>query len=104
MSYSTDLRTRVIDYVKGGGSKAEAARRFGVGRHTVYRWLKQPVARRPGPRAPRVDTVRLRAHVLEKPDMYLAERAKLFGMTPSGMCRALKRLNLLKKNVVASES
>ncbi len=31
MRYSSDIRTRVIDFVYNGGSKAEEARRFQVG-------------------------------------------------------------------------
>ena len=39
MSYSKDLRTRVIDYIENGGSILSAARIYKVGRSTVYRWL-----------------------------------------------------------------
>ena len=39
MSYSVDLRKRVVSYVESGGSKSEAARRFEVSRKTVYNWL-----------------------------------------------------------------
>ena len=40
MRCSVDLRQRVVDFVRSGGSKAEAARRFKVGEASVYRWLK----------------------------------------------------------------
>ena len=39
MSYSVDLRKRVVNYIESGGSKSEAARRFEVSRKTVYNWL-----------------------------------------------------------------
>ena len=39
MSYSKDLRTRVIDYIENGGSILSAARIYKVGRSTIYRWL-----------------------------------------------------------------
>lgn len=29
-----------MEFIRGGGSKAEAARRFQVGEASVYRWLK----------------------------------------------------------------
>jgi len=32
-----DLRERVVKFLQAGGSKVEAARRFAVGRRTVYR-------------------------------------------------------------------
>jgi transposase len=38
MRCSQDLRKRVIDFVRGGGSKAEAARRFPVSRASGYNW------------------------------------------------------------------
>ena len=57
MSYSEDLRRRVVDYVHQGGSKAEAARLFKVSRGRVYAWLSLPpdqlAARKPGPTGPR---------------------------------------------------
>ena len=40
MRYSTDLRKRVLDFIKAGGSKAEASRRFSITRVTIDRWLK----------------------------------------------------------------
>ena len=43
MTYSLDLRQRVVSFVEGGGSKSEASRVFGVGRNTVYSWLRRPV-------------------------------------------------------------
>jgi transposase len=39
MTYSTDLRERVIAFVNEGGSKIEASQRFKVTRKTVYNWL-----------------------------------------------------------------
>ena len=67
MRCSSDLRRRVIDFVRNGGSKAEAARRFQVARSSVYRWMDAEdglAYRRPGPRGPRtLDWEALRAHV-----------------------------------------
>ena len=39
MSYSIDLRKRVVDYVENGGRIAQATGLFQVGRATIYRWL-----------------------------------------------------------------
>ena len=39
MSYSIDLRKRVVDYVEKGGRIAQAAGLFPVGRATIYRRL-----------------------------------------------------------------
>jgi transposase len=38
---SVDLRTKIVESVKKGISKSETARRFGVNRSTVGRYLKQ---------------------------------------------------------------
>ena len=40
-AYSVDLRTKIVESVKKGVSKSETARRFGVNRSTVGRYLKQ---------------------------------------------------------------
>ena len=39
MTYSIDLRQRVVDYVERGGSKVAAARVFNVSRGTIYNWF-----------------------------------------------------------------
>ena len=52
MSYSSDLRKRVLDFVIAGGSKAEASRTYDVSRTCIYNWLdaKDPLSRqKPGP-------------------------------------------------------
>jgi putative transposase len=40
-AYSVDLRTKIVQSVKKGVSKSETARRFGVNRSTVGRYLKR---------------------------------------------------------------
>lgn len=40
-TYSQDLRERIVAAVERGEPKAEVARRFSVGRTTVYAYLKQ---------------------------------------------------------------
>jgi transposase len=40
-AYSVDLRTKVVESVRRGISKSETARRFGVSRWTVKRYLDQ---------------------------------------------------------------
>jgi transposase len=100
MSYSIDLRKRVIAHVSCGGSKSEASRLFGVGRPTIYRWLSlSDLTPRPAKtRTGKLDKTKLAAHVREHPDVLLRERAAEFGVTPSGMWRALRRMRIRKKN------
>ena len=40
-AYSIDLHTKIVGSVKKDVSKSETARRFGVNRSTVHRYLKQ---------------------------------------------------------------
>jgi transposase len=39
--YSVDLRTKIVESVRSSVSKTETARRFGVNRSTVKRYVKQ---------------------------------------------------------------
>ena len=55
MSYSSDLRKRVLDFVNNGGSKAEAERTFSVSRRTLYNGLEVETSfayGKPGPKRP----------------------------------------------------
>ena len=100
MSYSIDLRDRVLSYIEEGGTKYEASRLFGVGRATIYRWLKRPFLA-PTPCATRqrmIDKARLAAHVRDYPDLLLRERAIVFSVTPSGLWRAMRKQGFGKKN------
>ena len=38
-AYTLDLRERVVKFVAGGGTRAQAARLFRLGERTVYRYL-----------------------------------------------------------------
>ena len=38
-AYTLDLRERVVAFVKSGGTRSAAARRFSVGERSVYRYL-----------------------------------------------------------------
>ncbi len=40
-AYSVDLRTKVVESVRRGISKSETARRFGIDRSTVKRYVKR---------------------------------------------------------------
>ncbi|MBX3325784.1 MAG: IS630 transposase-related protein [Nitrospira sp.] len=81
MRCSSDLRQRVVDCVRSGGSKTEAARRFQVGEASVYCWLRPGgmAYKRPGPRRThKLDWNALRRHVEAHPDRTQAERAQHF--------------------------
>ena len=52
MSYSLDLRERVVNQAKPGTSRAEIANIFSIGDATVYRWIKSGCkpAKKTGPK------------------------------------------------------
>lgn len=101
MSYSRDLRQRVIKFVENGGKKTEAARTFKIGRDTVYRWLKNPEAQPMGPKKSsyKLDLAALQQSLSDAPDAFLRERAERLGVTPQAVWCAMKKLNASKKNV-----
>ncbi|WP_041350786.1 IS630 transposase-related protein [Nitrosococcus watsonii] len=99
MTYSLDLREAAISSINNGGSKVEASRLFGFSRNTLYRWLNaddwQP--KRHGFRNRKLDKAALKKHVEDNPDMFLHERAEVFGVHTSSISRALKAMGIVKK-------
>lgn len=103
MRCSRDLRKRVIEFVRRGGRKTDAARRFQVSRASVYNWTNVPdglAYRRPGPKGPsRLDWEALRHDVATHPDRTQKERAHQFGVSRHCIWHALQRMGLSwKKN------
>ena len=82
MSHSLDLRKRVVEYVKDGGSKESAAKLFKVSRWCVYDWCKRKDLRPQSPpgRTRKMDWEALREDVKLHPDKLLRERAVEFGV------------------------
>ena len=100
MTYSLDLRERAVSYVRDGGSQAEAIRLFGIDRKTLYHWLgaKSLSPKACGPRRRKLDKAKLAAHVRAKPDALLRERAAEFGVSSVAIFKALRQLDIRKKN------
>src|SRR5574342_305896 len=101
MRGSKDIRRRVVAFVRGGRSKAEAARRFQVSRGSVYNGLKAPEAlsyRKPGPQKGRtLDWEALRHHVEQHADLTQKERARYFGVSRHCIWNALHQMALTRK-------
>lgn len=100
MRCSTDLRRRVIAFVRSGGSKAEVARQFKVGEASVYRWLKPGglTYHRPGPKQPhKLDWEGLRLQVEQHADMTQGERARHFGVSRHCIWNALHKMRVTRK-------
>ena len=100
MTYSLDMRERAIGFVQSGGSQAEASRIFGVTTRTLRYWLaRNDLAPKVcGPRRRKLDKAKLAAHVRTHPDALLRERAAEFGVSSVAIFKALRQLDICKKN------
>ncbi|WP_319419364.1 IS630 transposase-related protein [Pleurocapsa sp. FMAR1] len=99
MTYSVDLRKRVVDFVATGGSKAEASRRYEVSLWCVNDWCQRKNLT-PTPqlgRKRKLDWKALIQHIQENPDALLRERAQHFGVHTSAIGSAQKQMKLTRK-------
>jgi len=100
MTYSVDLREKVVAFVQHGGGQAQAARRFDISLWCVRDWLARPdlPPQQKGVRRRRkLDKAALRAHVRDYPDALIRERAVHFGVYPNAVWVALQALKLTHK-------
>ena len=100
MTYSIDLRKRVVSYVENGGCKSKASEIFGVSLWCVHDWCKREDLS-PKPSAPRrkrkMDWDALRQHVNDYPDAILRERASYFKVHIHAIEYAMKKMNITRK-------
>lgn len=100
MSYSTDLRERVVDFVKNGGSKTEAAKRFSVSRAIIYIWIKAEslCPKKTGPKGhTKLQPEKLKQLIEERPDAYLDELAVELNVSAFTIAYGLQRLGISRK-------
>ncbi len=99
MTYSLDLRKIVVGFVNGGGSKAEASRRFGISLWCVNDWCKRDnLAPAPHPlRHRKLDKEVLHRHVQLYPDALLRERAGHFGVHINAIWYSMRKMKLTHK-------
>jgi len=100
MTYSLDLRQRVVDFVKNGGSKAEASRAYKISEWCVYDWCQRTELKPQKPpqrRKRKLDWEALRIHVQEYPDALLRERAEHFGVKINAIWYACQQMKLTRK-------
>ena len=99
MSYSLDLRKRVINYIDNGGSILSATRIYKVGRSTIYRWLAR-IELKPTKvtrRQRKLDWEALEQDVKENPDLRLCDRALKFGVNISSIGYVLHKMKITQK-------
>ena len=92
-----------MDYIESGGLIKSACELFKVSRSSIQRWRARqnevgvisPVVRANLPYKLKDDA--LLSYMEMNPDAYLSEIAAHFGVTESGVWRALSRLNISRK-------
>jgi putative transposase len=109
-AYSEDLRKRVMGFLKNGGSKAEAVRRFAVSKGSVARWEKRlqetgrvtahPQGRKRG--VSKVVTKALQDYVAMHPDKNLIEIGEHFGVSGVMIWKRLKQIGFTFKKRASS--
>lgn len=107
MTYSIDLKKRVLKFVKDGGSKAEASRRFLVSRVVIYKWLQDPDLFKPKTkqiRQRKIDRAALALDVREHPDHFLHERGRRLGVSAMAVSKMLRTLGIVKKTASVSRT
>ena len=80
MTYSLDVRQKVIYYIESGGKIAEAAKVFGIGRASIYRWLEREKleATKVKHRHRKLDWKELEKYIKENPEVKLKLIAEKF--------------------------
>jgi transposase len=111
-AYSKDLRQKLVDAVRRGMSKAQAARTFGIGISTVKRYASkaqrgEPLepGKAPGKRPKMDERLRklLEEDLKERPFVTLRERCDYLeaiggvSVSRSTMCRAIARIGSTRK-------
>ncbi len=111
-AYSEDLRKKIVEALRRGTTKSEAARSFGVSRSSVKRYAKlaeqgRPLApkKRPGSRSKLDQTARrlLKADLEERPAATLSERREFLrrvaglSVSESTVSRMVGRLGFSRK-------
>ena len=106
--YVISIRERVLAYVDAEhGSKAEAARVFGITRQSVHNWFKQRRQKghvRPCKRGGRkrcLDRQKLVDYLNKHADAYLEEIGAYFGVSEVAIFKACERWKISrKKNLI----
>ncbi len=98
-AYTMDLRERVVKFVQGGGTRAEAAKRFALGIRSVYRYLAAAKTDTLAPKTSwggwrKLDPAKLQAHVKKQPDATLHEIKAVFNVSHNAVWVALRQLGL----------
>jgi transposase len=102
MTYSLDLRKKVLKYIESGKTWSSASQTFGVAMRTVANWLKRkkqnklPAQERPKG-SYKIQEDRLRDFIAKNSDAYLREIAEEFKTTIPAVFYASNRNKITLK-------
>ena len=99
MTYSIDFRQHVLGIKeKEALTFQQTSDRFCIPIRALFRWIKRIAPKRTHARLPRrIDMEALKRDVEQHPDAFSQERAARFGVSQSGILKALKRLGVTRK-------
>jgi transposase len=102
MTYSLDLRKRVLKYLESGGTQKEASSVFDISPKTVTNWAKRNKEDKLSPtvrknRTRKIGNDLLIKYIEKHSDAYLREIAEKFGVTVQAIFYACKRLRITLK-------
>lgn len=102
MAYDLDLRLKVMNFIKNGGSPTKASKIFNIGRATIYRWLEREdlAPTKIENRQRKINVKELEEDVKKNPDTPLKERAKKFNVTSASLCYRFKKMKITRKKTV----
>jgi transposase len=102
-SYSTDLRSRVIEHITSGHSQASASKVFKVSTSAISRWLIRYksegiiAAKARGGSKGKIDPLSLKKYVQTNPDKTLSEIGVYFGVSSCAIYKRIKHLGFSYK-------
>ena len=102
MKYSTDLRVKVINYVKQGNSRKNTCQVFGIHINTLDKWLKMDrqgslTDRKPRRTFKKIDPALLLKKVIESPNLLLKDFAAFFQTSSAAIRKAFDRFKITRK-------
>jgi transposase len=102
MTYSLDLRSKVLKYIQTGKTWSSASQTFGIAMRTVANWVKRKKQNKLPPKSRptgsyKIDENRLKEFIAKKPDAYLREIAEEFKATIPGVFYACSRNKITLK-------
>jgi transposase len=103
MAYSVDYRKAAIEFKKSGQTFAQLKKVFKITPGTYYQWIELQKTTgslqfsNASERRGKIDPEKLKQALEEKPDAYLRELAKKFGVSEVAIHKRLKKLKITYK-------